>query len=191
MKKFLIAGLGNPGARYAKTRHNAGIDFIEELSKKWNLKFEEIKSVKSKVSIHKLDKVDVYLLIPDVFMNNSGKALKPALKKYNLNTKDVLIIHDDLDLPSGTCKLKKYGGDGGHNGLKSIIENFGGNKDFLRMRIGIGHPGDSKKVNNYVVKKGTKKEIQERKKAILSGIEIIDDVILNNWEKAVNKLHSK
>ena len=191
MKKFLIAGLGNPGARYAKTRHNAGIDFIEELSKKWNLKFEEIKSVKSKVSIHKLDKVDVYLLIPDVFMNNSGKALKPALKKYNLNIKDVLIIHDDLDLPSGTCKLKKYGGDGGHNGLKSIIENFGGNKDFLRMRIGIGHPGDSKKVNDYVVKKGTKKEIQERKKAILSGIEIIDDVILNNWEKAVNKLHSK
>ena len=191
MKKFLIAGLGNPGARYARTRHNAGIDFIEELSKKWNLKFEEIKSVKSKVSIHKLDKVDVYLLIPDVFMNNSGKALKPALKKYNLNVKDVLIIHDDLDLPSGTCKLKKYGGDGGHNGLKSIIENFGGNKDFLRMRIGIGHPGDSKKVNNYVVKKGTKKEIQERKKAILSGIEIIEDVILNNWEKAVNKLHSK
>ena len=191
MKKFLIAGLGNPGARYAKTRHNAGIDFIEELSKKWNLKFEEIKSVKSKVSIHKLDKVDVYLLIPDVFMNNSGKALKPALKKYNLNIKDVLIIHDDLDLPSGTCKLKKYGGDGGHNGLKSIIENFGGNKDFLRMRIGIGHPGDSKKVNDYVVKKGTKKEIQERKKAILSGIEIIEDVILNNWEKAVNKLHSK
>ena len=191
MKKFLIAGLGNPGARYAKTRHNAGIDFIEELSKKWDLKFEEIKSVKSKVSIHKLDKVDVYLLIPDVFMNNSGKALKPALKKYNLNIKDVLIIHDDLDLPSGTCKLKKYGGDGGHNGLKSIIENFGGNKDFLRMRIGIGHPGDSKKVNDYVVKKGTKKEIQERKKAILSGIEIIDDVILNNWEKAVNKLHSK
>ena len=191
MKKFLIAGLGNPGARYAKTRHNAGIDFIEELSKKWNLKFEEIKSVKSKVSIHKLDKVDVYLLIPDVFMNNSGKALKPALKKYNLNIKNVLIIHDDLDLPSGTCKLKKYGGDGGHNGLKSIIENFGGNKDFLRMRIGIGHPGDSKKVNDYVVKKGTKKEIQERKKAILSGIEIIEDVILSNWEKAVNKLHSK
>ena len=191
MKKFLIAGLGNPGARYAKTRHNAGIDFVEELSKKWNLKFEEIKSVKSKVSIHKLDKVDVYLLIPDVFMNNSGKALKPALKKYNLNIKNVLIIHDDLDLPSGTCKLKKYGGDGGHNGLKSIIENFGGNKDFLRMRIGIGHPGDSKKVNDYVVKKGTKKEIQERKKAILSGIEIIEDVILSNWEKAVNKLHSK
>ena len=113
------------------------------------------------------------------------------MKKYNLNIKDVLIIHDDLDLPSGTCKLKKYGGDGGHNGLKSIIENFGGNKDFLRMRIGIGHPGDSKKVNNYVVKKGTKKEIQERKKAILSGIEIIEDVILSNWEKAVNKLHSK
>ena len=124
-------------------------------------------------------------------MNNSGNALKPALKKYNLNINNVLIIHDDLDLPSGSCKLKKYGGDGGHNGLKSIIENLGGNKDFLRMRIGIGHPGDSKQVNDYVVKKGTKKEIHEREMAISSGIEIIEDVILNNWEKAVNKLHSK
>ena len=191
MKKFLIAGLGNPGARYAKTRHNAGIDFIEELSKIWNLEFEEIKSVKSKVSIHKLDDEEVYLLVPDVFMNNSGKALKPALKKYNLNINDVLIVHDDLDLPSGTCKLKKYGGDGWHNGWKSIIENLGGNKDFLRMRIGIVHPGDSKKVKDYVVKKGTRKEIHERKKAIMSGIEIIEDIILNEWEKAVNKLHSK
>ena len=191
MEKFLIAGLGNPGARYASTRHNAGIDFIEALSKKWNLKFKEVKSIKSKVSIYRLDAISVYLLIPDVFMNNSGNALKPALKKYNLNINNVLIIHDDLDLPSGSCKLKKYGGDGGHNGLKSIIENLGGNKDFLRMRIGIGHPGDSKQVNDYVVKKGTKKEIHERKMAISSGIEIIEDVILNNWEKALNKLHSK
>ena len=191
MEKFLIAGLGNPGARYASTRHNAGIDFIEALSKKWSLKFKEVKSVKAKVSIYRLDAISVYLLIPDVFMNHSGNALKPALKKYNLNINNVLIIHDDLDLPSGSCKLKKYGGDGGHNGLKSIIENLGGNKDFLRMRIGIGHPGDSKQVNDYVVKKGTKKEIHERKMAISSGIEIIEDVILNNWEKAVNKLHSK
>jgi len=191
MEKFLIAGLGNPGARYASTRHNAGIDFIETLSKMWNLKFKEVKSIKSKVSIYRLDAISVYLLIPDVFMNNSGNALKPALKKYNLDINNVLIIHDDLDLPSGSCKLKKYGGDGGHNGLKSIIKNLGGNKDFLRMRIGIGHPGDSKQVNDYVVKKGTKKEIHERKMAISSGIEIIEDVILNNWEKAVNKLHSK
>ena len=122
MEKFLIAGLGNPGARYARTRHNAGIDFIEALSKKWNLKFKEVKSVKAKVSIYRLDAISVYLLIPDVFMNNSGNALKPALKKYNLNINNVLIIHDDLDLPSGSCKLKKYGGDGGHNGLKVLLK---------------------------------------------------------------------
>ena len=191
MKKFLIAGLGNPGARYSKTRHNAGFDFIARLKKKWKLEFDEIKSIKSQLSSFVLDDTKVYIQIPNVFMNNSGNAIQPAVKRYNLNLNRILIIHDDLDLPSGLCKLKKFGGDGGHNGLKSIIENFGGNKDFLRMRIGIGHPGDSKKVNDYVVKKGTRKEIHERKKAIMSGIEIIEDIILNAWEKAVNKLHSK
>ena len=138
-----------------------------------------------------LDDTKVYIQIPNVFMNNSGNAIQPAVKRYNINLNKILIIHDDLDLPSGLCKLKKFGGDGGHNGLKSIIEKLGGRKDFLRMRIGIGHPGDSKLVNNYVVKKGTKKEMLERKKAIEDGLEVLEDIILNKWELALNKLHSK
>ena len=191
MKKFLIAGLGNPGARYSRTRHNAGFDFIEELKKRWNLELEEIKSTKSKLSTFNLEDTKVYVQMPNVFMNNSGSAIRPTIKKYDLNLNNVLIIHDDLDLPSGMCKLKKFGGDGGHNGLKSIIEKLGGRKDFLRMRIGIGHPGDSKKVNNYVVKKGTKKEMLDRKKAIQNGMEVLEDIVLNKWEIALNKLHSK
>ena len=191
MKKFLIAGLGNPGARYSKTRHNAGFDFIAELKKKWKVEFDEIKSIKSHLSTFMLDDTKVYIQIPNVFMNNSGNAIQPAVKRYNINLNKILIIHDDLDLPSGLCKLKNFGGDGGHNGLKSIIEKLGGRKDFLRMRIGIGHPGDSKLVNNYVVKKGTKKEMLERKRAIEGGLEVLEDIILNKWELALNKLHSK
>ena len=91
----------------------------------------------------------------------------------------------------GSCKLKKSGGDGGHNGLKSIIESLGGEKNFLRMRIGISHPGKASLVNDYVVKKGTTEEVNERKKAIKNGIEVIEDIISDGWELAVNKLHSK
>ena len=109
MEKFLIAGLGNPGARYAKTRHNAGADFVDELSVKWGLKFEEKKSIKSYLARYVFKNKDIYLIKPIVFMNNSGNSLKPAIKKYNLNLASVLIVHDDLDLPSGSCKLIKYG----------------------------------------------------------------------------------
>ena len=101
-----------------------------------------------------------------------------------------MIIHDDLDLPSGACKLKNGGGDGGHNGLKSIIESLGGKKDFKRMRIGIGHPGESKLVNKYVVQKGSLKERQERLNAIKRGIEVIELIIDDSWDIALNVLHS-
>ena len=101
MEKFLIAGLGNPGARYARTRHNAGVDFVNELSVKWDLKFKEKKSIKSYLAQYVFKNKEIYLIKPIVFMNNSGNSLKPAIKKYNLNLANVLIVHDDLDLPSG------------------------------------------------------------------------------------------
>ena len=124
-------------------------------------------------------------------MNHSGKSLKPTIKKLNIELEKVLIIHDDLDLPSGTCKLKLGGGDGGHNGLKSIIESLGGKKDFKRMRLGIGHPGNSNLVNKYVVQKGSLKERQERLSAIENGIEVLEFLISGNWDLALNILHSK
>lgn len=191
MKKFLIAGLGNPGARYVKTRHNAGTDLVNMLAKKHSLELKENKSLKGMINSLKISNTEVFFFIPNVFMNHSGKSLKPAVKKLNIPLEKVLIIHDDLDLPSGTCKLKDGGGDGGHNGLKSIIESLGGRKDFKRMRIGIGHPGESKLVNKYVVQKGSLKERQERLSAIKRGIEVIELIINDSWDKALNILHSK
>ena len=191
MKKFLIAGLGNPGARYVKTRHNAGTDLVNMLAKKHSLELKENKSLKGMINSLKISNTEVFFFIPNVFMNHSGKSLKPTIKKLNIPLEKILIIHDDLDLPSGSCKLKNGGGDGGHNGLKSIIESLGGNKDFKRMRIGIGHPGNSKLVNKYVVQKGSLVERKERLKAIENGLEIIDFIVEDKWDLALNTLHSK
>lgn len=191
MDKFLIAGLGNPGSRYSNTRHNAGIDFIEAFNELKKISSKEVKSFKGFISSVEISGIEVNALIPSVFMNHSGHSLKPVIKKLNISLDKVLIIHDDLDLPSGTCKLKNGGGHGGHNGLKSIIENLGGEKDFKRMRIGIGHPGNPKMVNKYVVQKGSIKERNERNEAIQNGISIIDSVVNDNWDLALNKLHSK
>jgi PTH1 family peptidyl-tRNA hydrolase len=191
MDKFLIAGLGNPGTRYAKTRHNAGTDLVNLFAERNSLELKVNKSLKGKINSLEISKVEVFFLVPDIFMNHSGKSLKPTIKKLNIELEKVLIIHDDLDLPSGTCKLKLGGGDGGHNGLKSIIESLGGKKDFKRMRLGIGHPGNSNLVNKYVVQKGSLKERQERLSAIENGIEVLEFLIAGNWNMALNILHSK
>jgi PTH1 family peptidyl-tRNA hydrolase len=191
MDKFLIAGLGNPGTRYAKTRHNAGTDLVNLFAERNSLELKVNKSLKGKINSLEISKVEVFFLVPDIFMNHSGKSLKPTIKKLNIELEKVLIIHDDLDLPSGTCKLKLGGGDGGHNGLKSIIESLGGKKDFKRMRLGIGHPGNSNLVNKYVVQKGSLKERQERLSAIENGIEVLEFLIAGNWDMALNILHSK
>ncbi len=191
MDKFLIAGLGNPGTRYAKTRHNAGTDLVNLFAERNSLELKVNKSLKGKINSIEISKVEVFFLVPDIFMNHSGKSLKPTIKKLNIELEKVLIIHDDLDLPSGTCKLKLGGGDGGHNGLKSIIESLGGKKDFKRMRLGIGHPGNSNLVNKYVVQKGSLKERKERLSAIENGIEVLELLIAGNWNMALNILHSK
>ena len=191
MDKFLIAGLGNPGTRYAKTRHNAGTDLVNLFTERNSLELKVNKSLKGKINSLEISKVEVFFLVPDIFMNHSGKSLKPTIKKLNIELEKVLIIHDDLDLPSGTCKLKLGGGDGGHNGLKSIIESLGGKKDFKRMRLGIGHPGNSNLVNKYVVQKGSLKERKERLSAIENGIEVLEFLIAGNWNMALNTLHSK
>ena len=161
------------------------------LAKKHSLELKENKSLKGMINSLKISNTEVFFFIPNVFMNHSGKSLKPTIKKLNIPLEKILIIHDDLDLPSGSCKLKNGGGDGGHNGLKSIIESLGGNKDFKRMRIGIGHPGNSKLVNKYVVQKGSLVERKERLKAIENGLEIIDFIVEDKWDLALNTLHSK
>ena len=189
MSPFLIVGLGNPGSRYANTRHNVGTDFVLEAEKKYSFKLEEKKNLKAFISKVILKEREVIFSIPTVFMNHSGISLKLLKEKYNIEIKDILIIHDDLDLKVGKLKLKIGGGHGGHNGLKSIFENLN-SRDFKRIRIGIDHPGDKSKVNEYVIKKGNKEERISRINCIDNGLEILEHIVNEEWDTALNNLKS-
>ena len=189
MSPFLIVGLGNPGSRYANTRHNVGTDFVLEAEKKYSFKLEEKKNLKAFISKIILKEREVIFSIPTVFMNHSGISLKLLKEKYNIEIKDILIIHDDLDLKVGKLKLKIGGGHGGHNGLKSIFENLN-SRDFKRIRIGIDHPGDKSKVNEYVIKKGNKEERISRINCIDNGVEILEHIVNEEWDTALNNLKS-
>lgn len=185
----LIAGLGNPGSSYAETRHNAGFRFIEELVSRFggDLKSEtRLKGCAGKVSIAGNE---VWLLMPDTFMNASGDSVATAARFYKVDPEQVLVVHDELDLAPGTVRLKDGGGHGGHNGLRDIIPKLG-SKDFMRLRIGIGHPGHASQVSSYVLKKAPTAERELTDEAIARAISHIDDIVVGDYERVMNDLHT-
>ncbi len=143
----MIVGLGNPGGKYVATRHNIGFILADAIAEKygaaWRSKFQ---AEEQKISIASRD---VILLKPQTFMNLSGQSVAAAAKFYKIKPRDILVIHDELDLEPGRVKLKMGGGHAGHNGLRSIIEHIG--SEFERLRVGIGHPGNKAQVSNYVL----------------------------------------
>lgn len=148
-KKILIVGLGNPGTQYQKTHHNAGFLCIDQLSYALNIEIN-LKKFNGLFGKGNFGQWTVYMLKPQTFMNLSGQSVAPAAQFYDLKPEQILVIHDELDLKVGDVRFKAGGGHGGHNGLKSIISSLGNNKDFYRLRLGIGRPerGD---VINYVL----------------------------------------
>ena len=191
METFLVVGLGNPGSRYANTRHIDGTDFVQMLCEKYGVELTEKKKYKASIGKFLLKDMEVILSIPTLFMNQSGKSVAPTIKGENIKLKNLLVVHDDLDLPPRVSKLKFSGGDGGHNGLKDIMQSLSGKKDFKRLRIGIGHPGDTKKVNSFVVKKGSSSERKNKLLAMHNALEVFELVAFDDWEKALTQLHSK
>lgn len=184
----LIVGLGNPGINYSKHRHNVGFWFLDLLAASEKLGFKlETKFAANICNITINNKV--ILLKPNVFMNNSGTSVRNITNFYKINSNQILVVHDDLDLDVGVAKIKKGGGHGGHNGLKDIINKLASN-DFYRLRIGIGHPGDSKKVTNYVLNKPNKTEKIMIDNVIARSLTIIDDIVSSDFEKVMNILHS-
>jgi PTH1 family peptidyl-tRNA hydrolase len=145
----LIVGLGNPGAEYEDTRHNAGFWLCERLAAKLGA---DLKRESRFHGIAGRTHDQVWLLMPQTFMNRSGQAVAALARFYRISPADMLVLHDELDLPAGALRLKFGGGLGGHNGLKDIAAHFG-TQDFWRLRIGIGHPGDRNQVVDYVLKK--------------------------------------
>ena len=179
----LIVGLGNPGAQYEHTRHNAGADFVAELVKQSGEQFKletKFHGLYSKITFANRP---LHCLIPTTFMNRSGQAVAALTHFYKIPPEAILIAHDELDIPPGSVKLKFSGGHGGHNGLRDIISHLGSNH-FARLRLGIGHPGNSQEVVNYVLKKAPILEQELLENVIEKTIRTLPELLNRNWHKA-------
>jgi PTH1 family peptidyl-tRNA hydrolase len=185
----LVAGLGNPGAKYEQTRHNAGFWFVDEVARQCNASFKPDSRYKSEVARCSIAGHDCRLQKPMDFMNRSGLPVALLAKFYQIPRSAILIVHDDLDLPVGTVKLKKGGGHGGHNGLRDLIPHLGGN-DFMRLRIGIGHPGHRDDVVGYVLKNASREDRVLIDQAMDDAIRALPDILAGQTEKAMQALHT-
>ncbi|MFC2948829.1 aminoacyl-tRNA hydrolase [Virgibacillus sediminis] len=154
-----IVGLGNPGKKYEKTRHNAGFMVIDELLNRHGWELNK-KKFNGKYAIEQLEGEKVALLKPQTYMNLSGQSIRPLIDYYGMDPEDVLVIYDDLDLPAGKIRLRQKGGHGGHNGIRSTIDHLG-TKEFKRIRIGVGRPTNAMSIIDYVLGSFSKEE-QER-----------------------------
>ena len=150
MELRLIVGLGNPGADYDKTRHNVGFWLLDSLARRYGGVFRREAKFHGEACQVSVDGHPLWLLKPQTFMNRSGASVIALARFYKLVPEAILVVHDELDLPPGAVRLKRGGGHGGHNGLRDIIQQLG-SREFLRLRLGIGHPGDSRAVINYVL----------------------------------------
>jgi PTH1 family peptidyl-tRNA hydrolase len=185
----LIVGLGNPGKEYANTRHNAGFWWVDELTRNQNVNFKADSKFHGLVARASVHSHEVHLLKPQTFMNISGRAVGAVAQFYKIEPAQILVVHDELDLPPGNAKLKLGGGHGGHNGLKDIIAHLT-TKDFWRLRIGIGHPGDRAEVVNYVLNAPRKEEQVLIDEAMQRAQDVAPLIIEGKMEAAMLKLHS-
>lgn len=186
----LIVGLGNPGREYERTRHNAGFDWVDRLAAMLHV------TLKPEARFHGLcaqvrqHNTDLWLLKPQTFMNASGRSVAALCHFYKISVNEIIVVHDELDLPPGVAKLKKGGGLGGHNGLKDITAKLG-TQDFWRLRIGIGHPGERGAVVGYVLNLPGKEEAQLINESIERSLEVWPMVAQGACEAAMLKLHTK
>jgi PTH1 family peptidyl-tRNA hydrolase len=185
----VIVGLGNPGDKYAATRHNVGYWLLEQLAADAGAPLNTEKKVLGDVAQTAIAHNNVRLLRPSTYMNESGQSVRRMLDFYKLQPEQLLVIHDELDLPPGTIRLKKSGGHGGHNGLRDIISHCG--NDFMRLRIGIGHPGHKSQVTGFVLKQPGSKERDLIIGALPNAQRAVEILLQDGPEKAMHFLHSE
>jgi PTH1 family peptidyl-tRNA hydrolase len=186
----LIVGLGNPGNEYEHTRHNAGFWVVDELARAYGIRMTPDKKYSGLVGKGNIQNHTCWLLKPSTFMNLSGVSVQALANFYKLSPEQILVVHDELDLPAGVARYKQGGGHGGQNGLRDIISKLGNNKDFHRLRIGIGHPGDKSRVTGHVLGKPTNAEHSSIEAAIDEAIRTVPDALSGDIARAMNRLHS-
>lgn len=179
-----IVGLGNPGKKYEQTRHNIGFMIIDEFAKRneWKLTKKKFNGIYAMESIAG---EKVILLEPQTFMNLSGESLKPLMDFYNISVEDIVVIYDDLDLPPGKIRLRQKGGHGGHNGIRSIIDQLG-TKEFKRIRVGIGRPEKPIPVIDYVLGKFAKEEKEDVASSIDSSVKACEMWLSKPFQQVMN-----
>ena len=184
----IIAGLGNPDERYAQTPHNAGFWFVDALARDAGTQFRYEKRFDAEVCKITIAGEEVWLMKPQSYMNLSGGPIRSMLDYYRLKTNELLVAHDEIDLPPGTVRLKKNGGHGGHNGLRDVIQHCG--QDFMRLRLGVGHPGQKDKVTGYVLKRAS----GDVESAILKNVDeataVMSLLVDDGLDAAMKKLHT-
>lgn len=186
----LIVGLGNPGPNYEATRHNAGFWFVDRLAQRCGENFRPESKFHGTACRIKTSTFSCWLLKPTTFMNRSGQAINALARFYKISPEQILVVHDELDLPTGVARLKKGGGHGGHNGLRDTIAHLG-NKNFMRLRLGIDHPGNSKAVVDYVLKSPSRADQEAIDMAIDNSLQVINDICTGQFDRAMNTLHSQ
>lgn len=186
----LIVGLGNPGAEYEQTRHNAGAWVIERLARLEGITLAPDKKFSGLAGKGRIGGQECYLLLPTTFMNRSGQAVSALANFYKILPSEILVVHDELDLPPGVARFKTGGGHGGQNGLRDIISRLGNNNGFHRLRIGIGHPGDKSQVTGHVLGWASKADQQSIDAAIDEAMRVLPDAVNGDLAKAMNRLHS-
>ena len=186
----MLVGLANPGPEYAKTRHNAGAWFIEQIAHRYNCTLKHDPKYHGLTGKVIIQNQEFKLLIPTTFMNLSGKSVGSLANFFKIPVENILVAHDELDLDPGVAKLKKGGGHGGHNGLKDIISKMANKKDFMRLRIGIGHPGHREQVTGWVLGKVPQSEQELMDAAIDEAVRCLEILAKDGVLKAQNRLHS-
>lgn len=185
----LIVGLGNPGEQYRETRHNAGVWFVTRFAELHDATFKEEKKFFGRMATAAVDGRELRLLIPSTWMNESGRCVGIVANFYKIAPEEILIAHDELDLPIGIVRFKQGGGLAGHKGLRDIAAALGGSQAFNRLRIGVGHPGHKSAVTGHVLGRASKQDKAVIDQCIDEALRYMSLAIEGEWEHAMNRLN--
>jgi len=185
----LIVGLGNPGTEYARTRHNAGFQFLEELAQRHGAVFRSEPRHRAELARARIGESDLWLLKPKSYMNHSGDPVRSIASFYKVPVESILVAYDELDFPAGVVRLRQGGGAAGHNGMRDVIAQMG--DGFWRLRIGIGHPGDRAQVLDYVLGRPPAAEAQQIREALVAAADAVPVLLTDGAQIAMHRLHSR